>query len=177
VRVRGRAFHVATAAGLGLACGSGGARDTVPESHDVRVPYPSAQAAAAGGAPGYEYVARRPLALVALAEARGIAPEVAREAVDRLADALDACATEAVQAAARGKSGAHTEGAARVVAPVEESGRVGAPSVRIDPGEGVAESAIVCLVAPVRLLVFPPVEAGARGIAVEALWGRLIPAP
>ena len=174
MRARGSVVYAALMA-VGLACGSGGGRDTVPESHDARVSDQGARAAAAEGAPGYEYVARRPLALVALAEARGIAPEVAREAVDRLADALDACATQAVEVAARSKSGAHTEGAARVVAPVEEDGRVGAPSVRIDPGDGVAESAIVCLVAPVRLLVFPPVEAGARGIAIEALWGRLIP--
>jgi hypothetical protein len=161
---------------LGLACGSAGGprgRDTVPESRDVRVADPGGPVEATAG---YAYVARRPLALVALAEARGIAPDIAREAVDRLADALDTCASVGTAATDRGRSGGRTEGAARVVAPVEEDGTVGAPSVRIDPGEGVVESAIMCLVAPVRLLRFPPVDAGARGIAVEALWGRLIPA-
>ena len=137
----------------------------VPESHDVRV---LDAGSATEGAQGYEYVARRPLALVALAEARGLAPDVAREAIDRLADALDACATD------QGRKGSRIDGAARVVAPIAESGSVGVPSVRLDPGPGVAESAVVCLVAPVRLLTFPPVEAGARGIAIEALWGRLV---
>jgi hypothetical protein len=132
----------------------------VPESHDVRVLDAGAQ-----NARGYEYVARRPLALVALAEARGIAPDVAHQAVERLADALDACATD------EERKGIHVRGAARIVAPIDASGAVGAPSVRVDPGGGVAESAVLCLVAPARLLAFPPVEAGARGIAIEALWG------
>lgn len=151
-----------------LSCAGGGGRDTVPESHDIRV--------IDGGTTsedlqGYEYVARRPLALVALAEARGIAPEVARQAIDRLADALDTCATD------QGRRGARVEGAARVVVPIEDSGAVGVPSVRVDPGVGVAESAVMCLVAPVRLLTFPPADAGARGIAIEALWGRIVPPP
>jgi hypothetical protein len=149
-----------------LSCAPSGVRDVIPESRDVRV---LDAGPAAEDTRGYEYIARRPLALVALAEARGIAPDVARAAVDRLADALDACVTE------RGRRSAHVEGAARVVAPIEQSGSVGAPSVRLDPGEGVAENAVVCLVAPVRLLTFPPVDAGVRGIAIEALWGRIIP--
>jgi hypothetical protein len=149
--------------GLG-ACGGG--RDVVPETHDTR---------GAGGPAqdpqGYEYVARRPLSLVALAEARGIAPDVARRAVDQLADALDTCVT------LRGRTGAHVDGAARLVAAVDDDGSVGRPNVRIDPGDGVAESAVVCLVAPARLLVFPAADAGARGIAIEALWGRIVPPP
>ncbi|MDP9001054.1 MAG: hypothetical protein M3O46_13175, partial [Myxococcota bacterium] len=76
-----------------------------------------------------------------------------------------------------GRRGARVEGAARVVAPIEDSGAVGIPSVRIDPGVGVAESAVICLVAPVRLLTFPPSDAGARGIAIEALWGRIVSPP
>jgi hypothetical protein len=148
-----------------LSCAAGGGRDVVPESHDVRV---ADGGVAAQAALGYEYVARRPLALVALAEARGISPELARQAIDRLADALDACATD------QGRKGPRVEGAARVVAPIEQSGTVGVPSVRIDPGAGVAESAVVCLVAPVRLLTFPPIDGGARGLAIEALWGRIV---
>jgi hypothetical protein len=151
-----------------VSCAGGGARDTVPESRDVRVVSAGPTAAASGQ--GYEYVARRPLALVALAEARGIAPDVARQAIDRLADTLDACATD------HGRKGSRIDGAARVVAPIEPNGSVGAPSMVIDPGAGVAESAVICLIAPVRLLTFPPVDAGARGMAIEALWGRLIPA-
>ena len=151
---------------LSASCAGGSGRDAIPQSHDVRVL--DGGAAAAASPQGYEYVARRPLAMVALAEARGISPEVAREAVDRLADALDACATE------QGMHGAKAEGAARVVAAIEPEGSVGPPTVRVDPGEGVARSAIVCFVAPFRLLTFPPVDAGARGIAVEALWGTLV---
>jgi hypothetical protein len=159
---------VAIVALYAISCAGGGGRDTVPESHDVRV---IDGGTTAEGAQGYEYVARRPLALVALAEARGIPPDVARQAIDRLADALDTCATDP------GRRGAHIEGAARVVAPIEDSGAVGIPSVRIDPGVGVAESAVICLVAPVRLLTFPPSDAGARGIAIEALWGRIVSPP
>jgi hypothetical protein len=136
----------------------------VPESHDVRV---VDAGAVAENARGYEYVARRPLAVVALAEARGIAADVARNAIDRLADELDACATE------QRRRGSRAEGAARVVAPIEPNGSVGIPTVRLDPGPGVAQSAVVCFVAPVRLLSFPPADGGARGIAIEALWGRL----
>jgi hypothetical protein len=118
---------------------------------------------------GYDYVARRPLAVVALAEARGIDPAVARLAVDRLADALDACATD------RSRSGA-PDGAARVVAQIDPNGTIAGTSLRVDPGSGVAESAALCLVAPLRMLTFPPVDAGGtRGIAVEALWGKVIP--
>jgi hypothetical protein len=148
-----------------VSCAAGGARDTVPESRDVRV---LDAGSAMESAQGYEYVARRSLSLVALAEARGIAPEVAREAVDRLADALEACTIE------EGRRGSRIEGAARVVASVEADGTVGAPTVRIDPGAGVAQSAVLCLVAPVRTLTFPAVDGGVRGIAVEALWGRLL---
>jgi hypothetical protein len=145
-----------------MSCAAGGARDTVPESRDVRV----LDAGPSESAGGYEYVARRPFCVVALAEARGIGPDVAREAIDRLADTLDACMVE------QGRRGSRTDGAARVVAPIEPSGRVGAPTVRIDAGVGVAQSAVLCLVAPVRMLAFPPFDGGARGIAVEALWGH-----
>jgi hypothetical protein len=145
---------------------AGGTRDVVPKSRDVQV---VGAGTPAEGAQGYEYVARRPLALVALAEARGLAPATARDAIDHLADALDACATD------RGRKGALVDGAARVVASIEPNGSVGTPNVRIGPGAGVAESAVICLVAPARLLTFPPVDAGSRGIAIEALWGRLIP--
>jgi hypothetical protein len=137
------------------------------QSHDVQV---------AGGGPGpgdsqgYEYVARRPLAVVALAEARGIDLPVAKAAIDRLADQFDACATE------EGRRGTLVEGAARVIAQVDGQGNVTGTSLRVGTGAGVVENAVVCLVAPVKLLAFGPADAGARGMAVEAIWGKLVKA-
>ncbi len=149
------------------ACAGGEGRDTVPESHDVVVTAGSAGAGGRAGDQGYDYVARRPLAVVALAEARGLDPVVARAAIDRLADALDTCATE------EGHKGTLVNGAARVVAQIDGDGRVAGTSVRFDPGAGVAQNAVVCLVAPAKMLAFPPADAGARGIAIEALWGHV----
>lgn len=144
---------------LSCACAgaSGDGRDVVPPSRDVRV-------AEAVARQGYEYVARRPLATVALAEARGLAADVARDAIDKLADALDACATE------QGRKAALSRGAARVVAEIDQDGHVQGTSVRVDSGVG-APNAVVCLVAPVRMMSFPPAHGAARGIAIEALWG------
>lgn len=157
---------VATVVALtGCAGAGGGGRDVVPESHDVQVngpaPAPSARA-------GYDYVAKRQLAIVGLAEARGIDADVARAAVDRVADALDACAKQ------QGQRGALTNGAARVVAHIDERGLVSGTNVKIDPGPGVITTAVECFVAPMKMLVFPPTDGGAaeRGIAVEALWGQ-----
>jgi predicted small secreted protein len=158
---------VAVAAVALTACASagGGGRDVVPESHDVQV----ADAGPAPRSQGYDYVAKRPLAIVALAEARGIDPDVARAAIDRVADALDTCAKEQAQ------RGALTNGAARVVAEIDERGLVAGTNVKIDPGPGVVTTAVACFVAPMKMLVFPPTDGGAaqRGIAVEALWGQL----
>jgi hypothetical protein len=154
----------AVAVGL-VACASagGGGRDVVPESHDVQM----ADAGPAASSQGYDYVAKRPLAIVALAEARGIDQAIARAAIDRIADALDSCATE------QGRRGALTKGAARVVAQIDERGIVSGTNVKLDPGPGVVTTAVACFVAPVKMLVFPPTEGGTaeRGIAVEALWG------
>jgi hypothetical protein len=153
---------------LATACAGGGgeAHDALSTSHDVRVDAPQAS----GSSQGYEYVARRPLGVVALAEARGIDPVVAHAAIDRVADALDACATE------EGRKGTLVDGAARVVVQIDESGNVAGTNVHFDPGAGVAQNAVVCFVAPVRMLTFPPAAASARrGLAIEALWGRVIP--
>jgi hypothetical protein len=149
-----------------------GGRDVVPETRDV---------IADGGSrvatdEGYEYIARRPLAVVALAEARGIDLVTARAATDHLADRLDTCVTE------ESRKGTPVEGAARVIAQIDPQGNVAATGVRVDPGTGGAASAVVCLVAPMKLLTFAPIDptapAGAnanRGIAVEAIWGRVAP--
>ena len=52
-----------------------------------------------------------------------------------------------------------------------DDGAIGGVSLRIDPGGGTPAVALLCLVAPIKLLSFPPADAGARGLAVEALWG------
>jgi hypothetical protein len=145
-------------------CGGEG-RDVVPASRDVV----SSRRAPAQGAEGYEYVARRPLAIVALAEARGIEAVTARAAVDRLADRLDACVTD------QARGGSPVTGAARVIAQIDATGAVEATRVRIDPGASNASTAVVCLVAPVKLLTFPAAEGDGRGIAIEALWGQVAP--
>ena len=151
-----------------VSCGaSQGARDAVSTSRDVVADTP----ARATGAEGYDYVARRPLAVVALAEARGIEPVTARAAVDRLADRLDSCVTDESQ------RGAPVEGAARVIAQIDAAGDVTATRVKIDPGASGASSAVVCLLAPMKLLTFPPATADGRGIAIEAIWGHVAPAP
>lgn len=142
-------------------CAGGSGSDVVGPSHDV------VQNGTASRAPdGYEYVAKRPLAVVGLAEARGVPLDVARIAVDRVADALDICTTE------QGRSGTVPRGAARVIAQISASGAVEATSLRLDPGVGVPAAALLCLVAPTRSLTFPAIDAGTRGLAIEALWGQ-----
>ena len=154
-----------------VACGSSRSTVEAMPSRDVRV----ADGGASGDTQGYEYVAKRPLAVVALAEARGIDAAVARAAMDRLADEMDACATE------EGRRGTLVEGAARVVAQIDDGGIVAGTSMRVNPGAGVAQEAVVCFLAPVKLLVFPPVDGktaspgAARGMAVEAIWGKVVP--
>jgi hypothetical protein len=145
--------------------GSGGeTHDVVPQSHDVQVNTPQGGASAQG----YDYVAKRPLGVVALAEARGLDPVVAHAAIDRLADALDACATD------EGRKGTLADGAARVVVQIDDKGNVAGTSLKVDPGAGVAQNAVVCLVAPLRSLSFPPADSSTRGFAIEALWGRVV---
>ena len=150
-----------------LSC-AGGAGEGDPEAHpgwrEVRVTDP---APTGPGGQGYEYVARRPLAVVALAEARGVDPLAARAAIDRLADALDTCATE------EGRKGTLASGAARLVAQIADDGSVAQTSLRVDPGAGVLQNAVVCLVAPAKMLSFGQTDAGARGIAIEAIWGKV----
>jgi hypothetical protein len=158
-------FPGLAAALLCAACGAN-TRDVVPESHDTVVaPQPAARAAG-----GYEYVAKRPLAMVALAEARGVPADAAQAAIDHLADALDACVTER-------SAGGSISGAARLVAQIDGNGQVANTSLRVDPGAGVAPTAVLCLVAPARMLTFPAADASLRGMAIEALWGHLPAGP
>lgn len=145
---------------------SSATRDVVPSSSDVVV-----DAGGAPQSPDYEYVARRPLGTVALAEARGIDATLARTAVDRLADALNRCATK------RSQEGALVDGAARLIVRVASGGQVAATQLKIDPGlaRGAAEAAVFCLLAPAKMLVFPAAEGDSRGLAIEAIWGQLKP--
>jgi hypothetical protein len=141
------------------ACASAGTRDTVPDSRDV-----TSKPQAAGG---YAYVAKRPLGTVGLAEARGLGDAEAKRAIDKLADALDACAKAQAQA------GRLSPGAARVVADIDDGGVLGAPRIVLSPGAGAQANALLCLVAPFRMMQFSSqqADASARGIAVEATWG------
>jgi hypothetical protein len=143
------------------ACG-GSARDAVAPSREVY-----AGAAPARSSENYDYVAKRSISVVGLAEARGISPGAARAAVDRVADALDTCVTE------RARAGATPRGAARVVAQIGPDGAVAGAQLRVDPGAGTSAVALLCLVAPARALVFESSNAGARGFAIEALWGQV----
>jgi hypothetical protein len=143
-----------------LACGGG--RDVVPETHDVRTDQKPNTAAQ----DGYDYVARRPMGTVGLAEARGIPADVAARAVDHVADALDACEHDLRN------QNRFVAGAIRIVAIVDDRGAVEGVNVKLSDDKGAAANAILCVVAPVRLLTFPPNDgdAGARGIAIEASW-------
>jgi hypothetical protein len=147
---------------LVAACGNG--RDVVPESHDVRTPVDVSPQTKPPASEAYEYVARRPLGTVALAEGRGLSTELSSGAVDRLADTLQSCAGELQ------RQGKLVSGAVRVVALIGQDGLVSGVNVKVAPG--AAANALLCVIAPLKLLTFPPSEAdaGARGMAVEAAW-------
>ncbi len=137
----------------------------MPETHDV---HGVEQPADANG--GYEHVARRSLAVVALAEARGISKDVASKAIEVVADQMEACEKE--QQAA----GKLVPGAVRIVALVDARGTIGGLNISRLSQKEAAGNAILCLIAPVRLLVLPPLDGDAgngepRGLAIEATWG------
>ena len=102
---------------------------------------------------------------VALAEARGLDDADARRAIDHLADALDACATDL------GRHDKLVDGAVRVVAQIAPDGSVSGLNVKV--GQAATANAILCVIAPLKLTSFPASEAdaGARGLAIEATWG------
>ena len=121
-------------------------------------------AADAGGGDGYEYVANRPSGVVALAEGRNLAPGEAVRLTERLADAFEACIrTERAR-------GHFERGAARVVVIALPSGENGGVNPTLGEGSAIA---LLCLVAPAKLLSFSPsiADGGTRGIAIEAIWG------
>jgi hypothetical protein len=153
---------------IALAACGGGVRDTVPTSTDVTA-NPQGSPGTSNVA-GYEYVAKRPLGVVAVAEARGLAPDVVRGVADRLANALDLCAT---RLAAEGRL---VSAAARVAAHIDASGAPIGVAVTLTPGPGPTANALLCFVSPFKLVRYPATagDAGApvdRGIALEAAWG------
>jgi hypothetical protein len=113
----------------------------------------------------YVYVARRPLAIVGLAEARGMDEALAKATTDRIADALDTCATE------QARQQKLVDGSGRIVAQVGAGGQVEGTNVTFEPGPGILANGLLCLAAPIRLMTFPPGDGGARGFAIEAIWG------
>ena len=151
----------AFAASADSAC-AGPSRDIVPETHEAHV----ADAAPAAAPDGYVYVAKRRHGLVALAEARGIEDDAARQAIDHLADELEACA---VRLLAEGRLA--PDGAGRVVAAIGADGTVQGLNVKAAPGGAIAANLLVCVVSPLKLVTFPVADAGARGMAIEAVWG------
>jgi hypothetical protein len=147
------------------ACGAG--RDVIPESHDVQAA-PSTSPAASGG---YEYIAKRPLGVVAVAESRGLPRAVVTALVDRLADALDACATRL------SNEGRLSPAAARVAVHVERDGSQSNLALTLTPGPGPTANALLCFVSPFKLVKFPAadIDPSARGLALEASWGATPP--
>ncbi|MGH7435473.1 MAG: hypothetical protein ACRENE_07345, partial [Polyangiaceae bacterium] len=153
------------------ACAGGASRDVAgPSNEVVSAPAPSA---GGGGSAGYDYVARRHDVVVALAEARGVDPAIAKAAVDRIADSMDECVSDPA------RRGAAPDGAARVVAQIDPTGAVANAAIRVDAktaASGATATAVLCFLAPTRLLQFPLASAngGERGIALEALWGAAV---
>jgi hypothetical protein len=144
---------------LVMSCSPSGPRDASdPHAHDVvthEIPE------------GYEYVVKKPHGVLALAEARGIPKDSARRAMDRLATDFDACLADLE------RKGTLKPGAARVVVPLGAGGIAGQPLVRVSEGPDTTATTILCIVAPVKMLAFPPAsptEAGAPGMAIEATW-------
>jgi hypothetical protein len=149
----------------GAACGTG--RDLVPETHDVRGASVDLASPDAQDRGGYEYVAKRALCIVGLAEARGIEREVTTRTIDTLADSLEACAENL------SGGGKLVDGAARIAAEVSAGGVPSGLALKVSPGGAVAANAILCFIAPFKLTSFPAVgpDAPPRGLAIEAAWG------
>jgi hypothetical protein len=148
-------------AGLSAACSpkrdvvAGGGRDVL-----------GADGGADPARAAYDYVAKRPHGVVALAEARRLSDAEARQIVDHLADALDGCARDLEQ------RGTLVEGAARVIMIAGPRGNVEGFKVTLTPGNEVAANALLCVVAPARAVLFPPPSAaGAPAMAIEITWG------
>jgi len=144
-----------------LGC-TGGPKDALdPTHHDVH--------SDDAGAPteGYAYVARRPLVAIGLVEARSIGEDEAHKVVDRVADNATACFERF------SREGSLTQGAVRVVMPVDDGGVVGQPVLKFSAAQGAAVQGMLCVVASLRMAAFSPTAPGGpqRALAVEAAWG------
>jgi hypothetical protein len=156
---------------LTLSCASS-TRDVVPETHDVRAGDATGQPAAKRDA--YAFVARRPMGFVALASEHGLGAEIAAGAAGHLADSMDACAMGLA------RNGRLVDGAIQVSASIAPDGAVVVTHVTVAPGDAVAANALLCVMAPLKMITFPPGDASAqRGIAIDASWGppAATPAP
>ncbi len=164
--MRARAPAVLLLAVLGCA---GGPKDTLDPSHEVRV----SDAGAAQQGDGYAYVARRPLVALALAEARNINDEEARRVLDHAADGASACFDRF------SREGHLTQGAARIIVPVDDGGIVGQPLVTFSAEQGAAVQGMLCVVASLRMAGFTATAPGGpqRAMAVEVAWGPDVAAP
>jgi hypothetical protein len=143
-------------------------RDVVPETHDVRAGDPAAQAQgqASGKQDSYAYVARRPMGSVALSSERGLGLDVASGAAAHVADSMDACAVGLA------RSGKLVDGAVRVSAAIAPGGSVVVAHVTVAPGDAVAANALLCVIAPLKMITFAPADPKAdREIALDATWG------
>jgi len=136
-----------------------GPRDVLDESHgnaDASAPPPQA---------GYAYVAKRGAIVVALADAQGVTDEDAHAAIDRIADAANACVNRSKNVA---------RGAMRVVLSIDDGGVPGIPQVTYSPPESAAIG-LLCVLVPIRMSSFGHAEgdagAGARGVTIESAWG------
>lgn len=157
----GATLLAALAASAGAGC-SPGPRDVAGENRDVRV---AAGEADAGAGDAYAHVARRPRAVVALAESRHMREEEARAFTERLADDVETCAARLEE------RGELVDGAARIVAIAGPRGTAEGLNVRLAPGGAVAQNALLCLLAPLRALPFPPSTDGQQGgLALEVTW-------
>jgi hypothetical protein len=114
----------------------------------------------------YEHIARRPSVVVGLAEARGVDAHATQQAVEALADSLEAClARERARAVI-------APGAVRLVAYVDAAGAVGPPKITHSGGDA-GRIALLCVAAPLRLMTIPPAGDGGAappGLAIEASW-------
>lgn len=133
-------------------------RDVVPDTHDVR-----GQPDATAPQEGYAYVVRRPHGVVGLVGSRNMRDEDAHRFSDRIADELEACARR-LEA-----EGALAEGAASLVIVATNRGAPEVNDLRVASGPGVAKTALLCLIAPIRSMNFVPGEASSMG--VEVTWG------
>jgi hypothetical protein len=149
---------------LALEACSPPARDTVPDTRDVRVT-PDAGAGATPSKDGYAYVVRRPHGAVGLVGAHFMSDADARRVVDHIADDLETCARRLEQ------RGDLVEGAVQLVAFTGSRGSAEVSDIRFAPGGPVAANALECIVAPLRATAFPAVTpAGLPAVAIEATW-------